>query len=190
MGLTSWSVRVAAGVAVASLLTLAWAAGTEEGAPASIAVMGPDGTALLVAPELGVTPATWQAQPVLVFVVNASILEGVEAHRGEGEATRAVALAGGLRLFVLSAKSTFLGCTVGFNAELGASLDVADYDGDGRVDSRLLDPCHHGQWDAFHDGRPVVGFAPERLSALHVELRDGVVFGTGFDGNVGPSDDW
>jgi Rieske Fe-S protein len=88
---------------------------------------------------------------------------------------------------VLSAKSTHLGCTVGWNAQLGASKDIADYDGDGVNDGRILDPCHQGQWDAFHRGEPQPGTpAPARLAGLDVRIVDGHLEGTGFDGPVGP----
>ena len=118
-----------------------------------------------------------------------AILDGVERQHGEGEATPAIDLGGGLSAFALSAKSTHRGCTVGFNAGLGASKAVADYDGDGSPDGRMLDPCGHGQWDVYHQGAPQPGTPTNerRMASLRIELRpDGTLLGQGFDGPVGP----
>lgn len=181
--------RLSVAAAVALLGVLVAVSLSEEGRATPSAVLARDGSPLAVAPAVGVTPAHWRGQPVLVVVTTAETLDGVERRRGEGEATRAEPLPGGLRVFVLSAKSTHLGCTVGFNAGLGASKDILDYDGDGRPDGRMLDPCHHGQWDVYRRGLPVPGTptGEARMAALRIEVQpDGTLLGSGFDGPVGP----
>ncbi|HUR62488.1 MAG TPA: hypothetical protein VM286_09025 [Candidatus Thermoplasmatota archaeon] len=153
------------------------------------AIMDQDGSPIPVPTGVGRLSATWNHLPVLVFVATAQELDGVEARRGAGEATPSVAVPGhpDLRLFVLSATSTHLGCIVGWNAELGASMDIADYDGDGRNDGRVMDPCHHGQWDAFHRGAPQPATpAPARLAALDVRIMGDHLEATSFDGPTGP----
>jgi Rieske Fe-S protein len=90
-------------------------------------------------------------------------------------------------MFAISAKSTHLGCTVGFNKGLGASRDVADYDGDGLPDGRMLDPCHQDQWDVFHRGVAMPNqFAQARMALLDLHVQDGQLVGTHYDGPVGP----
>lgn len=136
----------------------------------------------------GTTVGIWNHVPVMVVVAPASVLQGVDAERGAGQATPSVPFPGdpSLRLFALSAKSTHLGCTVGFNTGLGASLDIADYDLDGRVDGRILDPCGQGQWDAYNRGAPVAGPTRDRsLAVLDVFVRDGHLYAKQFDGPVG-----
>jgi Rieske Fe-S protein len=133
--------------------------------------------------EAGAVLATFRGIPVQVFLVNRTLLDGVDAHRGKGESTPCIERPGGLCLFALSAKSTFLGCTVAFNTGLGASKDVPDYDGDGTPDGRAIDSCHQGQWDVFWRARPIAGTpAPVRLAALDLSVRDGVLYASAFDG--------
>lgn len=137
----------------------------------------------------GVSYGTWNFVPVMVVVAPASVLDGVDAQRGEGAATPSVSFPGdpSLRMFALSAKSTHLGCTVGFAPSLGASRDISDYDIDGRIDGRALDPCGQGQWDVFHRGMPVAGPTRDRaLAPLDVFVEDGYLYATHFDGPVGP----
>lgn len=192
MDLARWAVRLAVGGAAGLIVALAVLSGS-HGSPSGelpVLVAVPDGgyagQPLAVPSAPGVTPASWDGQPVLVFAVNATLLDAVERIRGTGEATPSLDLGDGLRLFVLSARSTHLGCTVEFNTELGASKDVRDYDGDGLPDGRLLDACHLGQWDAFHRGEPVEGTpAPARLASLRIEVEDGRIVGHGFDGPTG-----
>ncbi len=147
------------------------------------------GTPFSVPLQTSVTEANWHGQPVIVFVVLATQLDAVAVVRGDDAVTPSIVVPGHpeLRLFVLSDKSTHLGCTVAWNPTLDASLDVSDYDGDGAPDGRLLDRCHQGSWDAFHRGAPVNGPAPTRLAVLDVEVRDGVLYGTHFDGPTGPA---
>lgn len=140
-------------------------------------------------PGPGITYGTWLGHPVIVVVAPATLLQGVDSQRGTGQATPSVPFPAdpSLRLFALSAKSTHLGCTVGFNTGLGASRDIADYDLDGRVDGRILDPCGQGQWDAYNRGAPVAGPTRDRsLAVLDVFVKDGALHATHFDGQVGP----
>lgn len=137
----------------------------------------------------GVTHGSWLGNPVIVVVAPAPVLDGVDAERGDGQATPSVPFPGdpSLRLFALSAKSTHLGCTVGFVTSLGASRDIADYDLDGRLDGRIMDPCGQGQWDAYNRGAPVAGPTRDRsLAVLDVFVQDGHLYAKRFDGPVGP----
>jgi Rieske Fe-S protein len=154
-------------------------------------VRGQEPTEPLPAPSgPGVTYGSWLGNPVIVVVAPASVLQGVDAQRGAGEATPSVPFPGdpSLRLFALSARSTHLGCTVGFVTSLGASRDVADYDLDGRVDGRILDPCSgQAQWDPYNRGAPVAGPTRDRsLAVLDVFVQDGHLYAKRFDGPVGP----
>jgi Rieske Fe-S protein len=153
-------------------------------------VMDREGHAALAVPtEVGVYPGSWSGMPITVFVAPKARLDGVEALRGEGHATASVAVPGhpDLRLFALSAKSTHLGCTVGFNVGLGASMDIADYDGDGMPDGRMLDPCHQGQWDIYHRGVEVPGTPTHgRMAVLDVRVEGGQLRASQFDGPIGP----
>jgi Rieske Fe-S protein len=72
---------------------------------------------------------------------------------------------------------------------LGSSHDEPDYDHDGFADGVLMDRCHQGTWDPYHRGAPVAGPAPTRLAALHVEPRQGILYGDGFDGPTGATHD-
>jgi Rieske Fe-S protein len=180
------AVRVAALSAVGLLVVLLFTTAGQRGAAAFTPVTDKAGLPMTVPTAPGRTLALWNDLPVTVYVVNRSELDGVDAVRGRGSATPSIDVPAGLRLFVLSAKSTHLGCTVGFNAGLGASLDVPDYDGDGLNDGRILDPCGQGQWDAFHRGEHVAGPGERRLPSLVVQVRNGALYGSGYDGPVGP----
>lgn len=150
------------------------------------AVTQRDGTPFTVPTQPGVYDAQWRGEPVLVYVTPRAILAGVEAHRGPGEATDAIPLGGGLAVFAVSARSNFLGCTGTHRADLGASKDIADYDGDELPDGRLFDVCHHGQWDVFHQGKAVAGTPTcGRLAMLRISLDGDGLAATGFDGPVG-----
>lgn len=59
------------------------------------------------------------------------------------------------RLVAYSSASTHLGCTVQFADWLGASPEHPDLDGDSEPEGRLLDPCHHAQYDVHNLGRHV-----------------------------------
>ena len=182
------AVRLSVLAGVALLVTLVFVSVSEEGAATPTPVMLDDGSPFVLGREEGVSPATWgpKREPVLVVVTRQAVLQGVEDARGEGEATRAVALPEGLAVFATSARSNHLGCTGTILGTLGASKDIADYDGDGVNDGRFMDSCHQGQWDVFHRGEPQSGPTCGRLAALAgLELRGDRLFATGFDGPVG-----
>lgn len=150
------------------------------------AVTQRDGSAFALPEGPGVYEAQWRDEPILVYVVDQAVLDGVEAKRGPGQATDAIPLANGLAVFAFSARSNFLGCTGIYMANLGASKDIADYDGDGVVDGRFMDSCHQGQWDVFHRGAAQPGTPTcGRLAMLRIALDDGGLVATGFDGPVG-----
>lgn len=182
-------IGVLAGVAVlGSLLVLSV---SDKGDPVPLQVMDRYGNPLAIPTEPGYTVGAWNDVPVAVVVATAEHLEGVERWRGEGEATPSVEVPGrpGLLLFALSAYSTHLGCTVGFNPNLGASSDIEDYDGDGEPDGRMLDPCHMGQWDVYNRGVEVHGATGGRMAVLDVYIEGGRLMATQFDGPIGPSRD-
>lgn len=175
-------------LAVAGVLVAIAVISTLSTPPTVAQVRTKEGDVFVVPSEAGVYPAIWAGTPVTVYAVPQARLDGVERLRGDGEATEAISLPGDLSLFALSAKSTHMGCTVGWNTGLGASKDIADYDGDGFPDGRVLDPCHHGQWDACHRGVPMGGTPTHdrRLAALQLEVHGAELWGTGFDGPIGP----
>lgn len=183
------AVRIAAGLTCALALLMLLVAAVHPGRLPGLPLQTKDGSPLAVPVAAGVSEARWAGKPVLVFVVPASSLAGVAALRGEDAPTPSIAHPQdpALRIFVLSATSTHMGCTVRWTASLGASRDIADYDGDGRADGRIIDPCHQGQWDAYHHGEPVVGpTCGRRLAALNVSYADGRLLADSFDGPVGP----
>jgi len=174
-------------LAVAGLLVaLTILSVTQEGQSAAIAVVQGDGSPFVLPHAEGSYSARWKDEPVLVVVTRQAVLDGVEAQRGHGEATDAVELGDGLAVFVTSARSNYLGCTGVINQRLGASKDIADYDGDGMPDGRFMDSCHFGQWDIFHRGAPVPGTPTEGpLAQLRIEVDGDQVLGTAFTGPVG-----
>lgn len=178
------AVRLSAIVALAAAALLVVLSAMDAPARAS-PVLAQDGSPFAVPGEAGVHKATWNGKPVIVVVTTQARLDAVDVLRGKGSATPHEDLRGGLAIFALSAKSTHLGCTVGFVTSLGASTDVADYDGDGMNDGRIMDPCHQAQWDAYHRGRLQRGPAGGDLPVLDLQLRDGLLYATGFDPPVG-----
>lgn len=183
------AVRLSVVVVAALLVALVTVSVVKDGAQAHAPITARDGSVFLLPGSPGVYEAQWVDEEVLVVVTTQARLDAVERLRGEGEATDAEPLPGGLAVFAMSARSTFLGCTGRFMSELAASRDIADYDGDGANDGRFMDVCHQGQWDVFHRGEPVSGPTEGRLAALRIELRDGQVWGSGFDGPVGRQHD-
>ncbi|HJQ93510.1 MAG TPA: Rieske 2Fe-2S domain-containing protein [Candidatus Thermoplasmatota archaeon] len=103
------------------------------------------------APPVVVT-AEWNFLPAVIYKVHKAKLEGSTRERGYNTAQYAVQhpTEADMAIMVYQGKCKHLGCTVGFNKGLGGSSDVADYDGDGLPDGRILCPCHQGQYD-IHD---------------------------------------
>src|ERR1041385_5126021 len=111
---------------------------------------------ITIADLAGPTPlyltAEWNFLPATIYKVSKSKLVASAKKRGFNTAQFAVQhpTEDENVIMVYRTKCKHLGCTVGFNAGLGASLDVPDYDGDGLNDGRILCPCHQGQYD-IHD---------------------------------------
>lgn len=103
------------------------------------------------APPVVVT-AEWNFLPAVVYKVHKSKLQASSEKRGYNTAQYAIQHPEeeDMAIMVYQGKCKHLGCTVGFNAKLGASKDTPDYDGDGLPDGRILCPCHQGQYD-IHD---------------------------------------
>lgn len=122
----------------------------------------------------------WADGPVVVVAVPVAALRAASLLRGvntgqyavphPSDATRA--------LVAYDGRCTHLGCTVGWNPTLGASKDVADYDGDGANEGRILCPCHQSQFDVHDLGTNVPGQpAPRPLAALRLRIEGGVLIG-------------
>lgn len=83
-------------------------------------------------------------------------------------------------LVAYEAKCTHLGCTVGWNDDLGANRHVEDLDEDGRPDGRMLCPCHQAQFDVHDLGRHLEGTpAPRPVPVLRIEVRGDQVWALG-----------
>lgn len=185
-------IRVAMRLAVVAVVGLLLAvvvlfsSPTPDSTPApAMALMTQDGKAPLAVPTApGMTRAIWEHRLVVVFVEPASRLAAVDELRGKGSATPSVPLPTDdtLRVFAFYATPP-RHCPVTFNPALGASKDVADYDGDGVPDGRAIDPCHFAQFDIYDRAAPAPGTpAREALPVLDVFAKDGFLYATGFDG--------
>ena len=116
----------------------------------------------------------WNHRPAIVYKVKRSALDMAAKIRGRDTLAFAVdhPTEPDHMILAYDGKCTHLGCTVGWGPELGASRDVADYDGDGIKDGRVLCPCHQAQYD-IHDlathmeGTP----APRPLGVLKIRLQ-------------------
>lgn len=115
-------------------------------------------------PGVVVAPGTWMFQPAIVFKVPKAALSAAADVRGYNTGQHALQhpTEAGNVVLAYDAKCTHLGCTVGFNTTLGASRDVADYDGDGTVEGRMICPCHQSQFDAFDLGHNLPGMPAQR----------------------------
>lgn len=99
-----------------------------------------------------VVTAEWNFLPAVVYKVHKAKLQASATRRGynTGQYAFQHPTEEDMAIMVYQGKCKHLGCTVGFNAGLGASKDEPDYDGDGLPDGRILCPCHQGQYD-IHD---------------------------------------
>jgi Rieske Fe-S protein len=180
---------VLAGVLVLGAVAFLPAVHDVQGVQLVVQRSGEDASPMAIPNATGYYLGAWNHLPVAVIVTTEVRLAGVDALRGPGSATPSIAVPGhpGLRMFALSAKSTHLGCTVGFRPGLGASRDIADYDGDGLPDGRMMDPCSQSQWDPYDHGKVLPGQpAKVDLAALDLRIEDGKLVGTHYDGPVGP----
>ncbi len=122
----------------------------------------------------------WGGIPAIVYKVRKASLEASSGIRGYNTAQHAIQHPDDSSLAILAygGKCTHLGCTVGFNRTLGASVDIEDYDGDGAPDGRVMCPCHQSQFDIFDLGRNMPAQpAPRPLDALPIRL------GEAYDGS-------
>lgn len=115
----------------------------------------------------------WYFTPAIVYKVRKAALEASSRLRGYNTAQHAIQDPANPDLAILAygGKCTHLGCTVGFNRDLGASIDIEDYDGDGVPEGRVLCPCHQAQFDLFDLGRNLPRTPAKRpLDALSIRL--------------------
>ncbi len=109
-----------------------------------------------------VVTAEWSFLPAVVYKVKKTVLENSAAKRGYNTAQHAVQhpTEPDNAILVYDGKCKHLGCTVGWNAGLGGSADIPDYNEDGVNDGRILCPCHQGQYDIYDLAKNVPGTPP------------------------------
>ncbi len=120
-----------------------------------------------------VIAAEWNFLPAIVYKVKKNILEASSDARGYNTALLAVQhpTEPEHAILVYDGKCKHLGCTVGWNDGLGASLDVPDYNEDGLPDGRILCPCHQGQYDIYDLAKNVPGTPPPApLNAIEFDV--------------------
>ena len=120
-----------------------------------------------------VLTAEWNYLPAIVYKVRVATLQASALFRGYNTGQYAIAhpTEPDLAILAYDGKCTHLGCTVGFNKTLGASVDVRDYDGDDVPDGRVLCPCHQAQFDVFDLAKNMPGTpAPRPLDAMVIQL--------------------
>lgn len=102
-------------------------------------------------PAVATAAGTWSYRPALVLKLRKGTLEAAAGRRGYNTGQYALQHPDEPDHVVLAydAKCTHLGCTVAFNHQLGASLDVPTYDNGGEADGRIMCPCHQSQFDAY-----------------------------------------
>lgn len=126
-----------------------------------------------------VVTGEWGDAPAVVYKVRRSALEAAREIRGRDTLAFAVAHPSESDHMIVAydARCTHLGCTVGWASHLGASADVADYDGDGEPDGRILCPCHQAQFDIHDLGTHLENTpAPRPLPVLVIEVHEGEVW--------------
>ena len=120
-----------------------------------------------------VVTAEWGLRPAVVYLVRKAQLEASSRQRGYNTGQFAIPVPGrpDLGMLAYDGKCTHLGCTVGWAGDLGASKDIADYDGDGVPDGRVLCPCHQAQFDIYDLATHVPATpAPRPLDVLRIRL--------------------
>lgn len=143
-----------------------------------VGVMAPQ-LAAMAAAETTAFTAEWAFQPAILYIVDSKILHASTLLRGIDTAQHAIPLPGTDKLLLAyNGKCKHLGCTVGWDGSLGASLDVEDYDGDGVKDGRVLCPCHHAQYDVYDLGTQTPGTpAPEPLDVIKISWKGDQLMG-------------
>lgn len=167
-------------VAVGGLGILAFRAAVPEPDPEPEPLLHPDtGEPVrpsdLEAPAPLLLHATFRGEPALVLKLSLVGLRAAAEARGYDTGQFAVRHPTDpeAALLAYDGRCTHLGCTVGWNDDLPASGDVADYDGDGHNDGRALCPCHASQFDVYDLAANVPGTpAPRPLDAIPVRLAD------------------
>jgi Rieske Fe-S protein len=99
-----------------------------------------------------VVTAEYAFLPAVIYKVRTAVLRASTQARGYNTAQHAIQhpTEPDHAILVYDGKCKHLGCTVGWLGQLGGSKDVADYDGDGINDGRILCPCHQGQYDIYN----------------------------------------
>lgn len=125
------------------------------------------------APPVVVT-AEWNFLPAVIYKVSKAKLQASSEARGYNTGQHAFQhpTEDDMAIMVYRGKCKHLGCTVGFNAQLGGSNDIRDYDGDGLPDGRILCPCHQGQYDIHDLAKNVPGTPPPApLDVISFDVR-------------------
>lgn len=125
----------------------------------------------------------WEDEPIFLITLERNLLE--IASRVYGRDTLATAmphpLDPSLMVLAYQGKNTHLGCTHGFNHDLGADKVNRDLDGDGDNEGRILGPCHHEQYNVYNLGKHDTN-TPGSGDLWMLELSvatDGTLVGTG-----------
>ncbi len=134
----------------------------------------PIGLSDLEGPAPVVVTAEWNFLPAVVYKVKKATLEASSTKRGYNTAQFAIQhpTEADMAIMVYDGKCKHLGCTVGWNGDLGASADVDDYDKDGFADGRILCPCHQGQYDIHDLALNVPGTPPPQpLNVIEFDVK-------------------
>jgi Rieske Fe-S protein len=130
----------------------------------------------LAGPAPVVVTAEWNFLPAVIYKVKVAALQGSSAAQGYNTAQHAIEVPGESAHAVIAyiGKCKHLGCTVGWNAQLGAAkpeVGKEDYDGDGINDGRILCPCHQGQYDIYNLARNQPATPPpEPLNVIRINI--------------------
>lgn len=122
-----------------------------------------------------VLTAEWNFLPAVVYKVRRASLEGSSRKRGYNTAQFALQhpTEPDNAILLYEGKCKHLGCTVGWDATLPASKDVADYNEDGVNEGRILCPCHQGQYDIFDLALNVPGTPPPSpLNVIEFDVKE------------------
>lgn len=155
------------------------------GKPTPSPVRWPNGGADLTVADLDAATerflqGEWGGAPTVIVAVPIAALRAASLLRGINTGQYAVQHPNDAALAILAydGRCTHLGCTVGWHPTLGGSKDVADYDGDGANEGRILCPCHQSQFDVHDLGTNVPGQPAQRpLAALRLRIEEGVLVG-------------
>ncbi len=161
---------VAGGAAVGGFGVLAFQAATDAETPTAPAPITHPGTttpvriADLQGPMPSLVAAEFAGKSAIVLKVPLATLRAAADARGYDTGQYAVRHPDepDAALLVYDGQCTHLGCIVGWDQRLGASLDFPDYDEDGKEDGRLLCPCHQSQFDVYDLANNLPGMPAKR----------------------------